>query len=96
MAFQDAVVDYAIPPKERVKLFHHVLRDRAYQYYHSHVLTQATSIAEAYKLMEDQFCSAASQHSTKTLLDEDSTRSPRYFDQYGEEVVKEGIPRPCL
>jgi hypothetical protein len=45
------------------------LRDRAYQFYHSHVLTQATSISEAYKLMEDQFCSAASQHSTKTLLD---------------------------
>jgi hypothetical protein len=69
MAFQDAVVDYAIPPAERVQLLDHVLRDRAYQFYHSHVLTQATSISEAYKLMEEQFCSAASQHSTKTLLD---------------------------
>jgi hypothetical protein len=77
MAFQDAVVDYAIPPAERVQLFHHVLRDRAYQFYHSHVLTQATSISEAYKLMEDQFCSAASQHS------KDSIGRPRYFvDQY--------------
>jgi hypothetical protein len=69
MAFQDAVVDYSIPPRERVQLFHHVSRDRAYQYYHSHVLTHATVIAEAHKLMEDQFCFAASQHSTKTLLD---------------------------
>jgi hypothetical protein len=41
MAFQDAVVDYAIPPAESVQLLQHVLRDRAYQYYHSHVLTQA-------------------------------------------------------
>jgi hypothetical protein len=69
MAFQYAVVDYAIPPADRVQLFHNVLRDRAYQFYHSHVLTQATSISEAYKPMEDQFCSAASQHSTNTLLD---------------------------
>jgi hypothetical protein len=66
MAFQDAVVDYAMPSAERVQLLHHVLRDRAYQYFHSHILAQ--SITEAYKLMEDQFCSAASQHSTKTLL----------------------------
>jgi hypothetical protein len=56
MAFQDAVIDYAIPPAKRVQLFHHVLRDRAYQFYHLHVLSQAPSISEAYNLMEDQFC----------------------------------------
>jgi hypothetical protein len=69
MAFQDAIVDNAITPRERVQLFHHVTRDRAYHFYYSYVLTQATSIAEAYRLMEDQFCSATSQHSTNPLLD---------------------------
>jgi hypothetical protein len=58
-----------ISPREGAHLFHHVSRYQAYQLYLSLVRTHATSMSEAYKLIKDQFCSAASQHSTKTLLD---------------------------
>jgi hypothetical protein len=67
--YQDAVEYYKIPARERVYLLHHILKDTAYNFFHVNVNGHVAGIAEAYAILEAQFCSAASQHSTKTLLD---------------------------
>jgi hypothetical protein len=67
MAFQDAVFDYAIPSRERVQLVHHVLTRPGLpilQFPSSHA---GYFNRRGVQIMEDQFCSAAPQHST--LLD---------------------------
>jgi hypothetical protein len=67
--YQDAICDYTIPPSERVRFFHHDLKDTAYTFFQENISGKARDILEAYSILEAQFCSAASQHSTKTLLE---------------------------
>jgi hypothetical protein len=67
--YQDVICDYNIPPSERVQFLNHGLKDTAYTFFQENISGKARDILEAYSILEAQFCSAASQHSTKTLLE---------------------------
>jgi hypothetical protein len=66
--FMDVIEELDVPHAQQVVLLRSALREESYQFYQDIIKDKVTSLADAFRLLEETYASTARQEQTKTML----------------------------